>query len=509
MYLFKPFGFHPFIKIALLSLCLLLFGACSDNSSNSSSWNEPFQLQPAGNYTQMTWTEAFDALHAQFSAAYAFTEWKGIDWKTMKAVTRPKIVQAEADGSEIAFVTALREYIFFLPDGHVSMKGGGLLDLLTTKNQCSFGVAITGLDDGRIVAYVVTDGGPAAEAGIEPGDEIVMWDGLPIVEALAAQSILWTKSYSPPATNEHKLLKQYQMLVIRPEGSQSTVTFRKDGGGGDQNVTLTATDDGGEILKKSSLWVNPEIKKKKPHELDANVLVQYSQLPSGYGYLFLGALMDIVAYQEGLDPLTPIYDKFKEAIQFFTDQDVPGIIVDLRANMGGSDSLAAGLSGFFYQAPVFYEYQNWYNNITGTFENILLDDENKIIGRNVALDIPSQTPHYEGPVIVIVNPLTISSGEGVAMAIQNLPQGQVLGFWGTNGSFGMTGGEAAMPGDYEVQFPFGQSLNSNRTVQLDSRNGVGGVHPDISVPKTLENMVDYSNGEDVELDYAVQTLQDL
>ena len=42
-----------------------------------------------------------------------------------------------------------------------------------------------------------------------------------------------------------------------------------------------------------------------------------------------------------------------------------------------------------------------------------------------------------------------------------------------------------------------------------SRNGVGGVHPDISVPKTLENMVAYSNGEDVELDYAVQALQGL
>ena len=490
------FRFHPFIKMTVLSMCLLLFGACSDSSSSSS---EPFQLQPAGDYTQMTWTEAFDALHAQFSAAYAFTEWKEIDWEAMKTVTRPKIVQAEADGDEIAFATALREYIFFLPDGHVSMTGGEIVDLLTTKNQCSFGLAITGLDDGRVVAYVVTDGGPAAEAGIEVGDEIVSWNGLSLAEALTAQSILWIYSLNPPATNEHKLLKQYQMLVIRPEGSQSTVTFRKDGGGGDQTVTLTATNDGGEILKKSSLW----------KKVDIYNLVHYSLLPSGYGYLFLGALMDVVAYQEGRDPLTPIYDKFKEAIQFFTNQHVPGIILDLRANMGGSDFLAADLSGFFYQAPVFYEYQNFYNDITGTFENILLNDENEIIGRNVALNISPQTPHYEGPVIVIVNSLTISSGEGVAMAIQNLPQGQIMGFWGTNGSFGMTGGEATMPGDYKIQFPYGQSLNSNRTVQLDSRNGVGGVHPDIDVPKTLENMVAYSNGEDVELDYAVQTLQGL
>ena len=171
MNIFKLFRFHLFIKIAVLSLCLFLFGACSNNSSSSSA---PFQLQPAGDYTQMTWTEAFDALHAQFSASYAFTEWKGIDWEAMKTVTRPKIVQAETDGDEIAFVTALREYIFFLPDGHVSMLGGEIVDLLFAKNRCSFGVAITGLDDGRVVTYVVTDGGPAAEAekGVKKGSNL-------------------------------------------------------------------------------------------------------------------------------------------------------------------------------------------------------------------------------------------------------------------------------------------------------------------------------------------------
>jgi len=86
------FGVRPFIKITVLSMCLFLFGACSDSSS---SLSEPFRLQPAGDYTQMTWSEAFDALHAQFSAAYAFTEWKGIDWEAIKSVTRPKIVLAE------------------------------------------------------------------------------------------------------------------------------------------------------------------------------------------------------------------------------------------------------------------------------------------------------------------------------------------------------------------------------------------------------------------------------
>ena len=40
-------------------------------------------------------------------------------------------------------------------------------------------------------------------------------------------------------------------------------------------------------------------------------------------------------------------------------------IVDLRGNLGGSDGLAAAMCGFFYAAPAFYEYQEYYDKRTG------------------------------------------------------------------------------------------------------------------------------------------------
>lgn len=123
------------------------------------------------------------------------------------------------------------------------------------------------------------------------------------------------------------------------------------------------------------------------------------------------------------------------------------------------------------------------------------------------MNITPQSPLFSGPVVAIVNPDTVSSAEGVAMAIKNLPNGHVVSLYGTNGSFGLTGGEACMPLGYTISFPTGQSLDENKVIQLDSTNGVGGVTPDVRVPRTSARMIDYANDIDVELAYAVAYLQ--
>jgi carboxyl-terminal processing protease len=74
-----------------------------------------------------------------------------------------------------------------------------------------------------------------------------------------------------------------------------------------------------------------------------------------------------------------------------------------------------------------------------------------IVGDRAVVDhisINPQTPHYSGPVVVLVNPTTHSSGEGPPMGIARLPQGSVIGFHGTGGSFGMVGGKISMPGGF-------------------------------------------------------------
>ena len=49
-------------------------------------------------YQDLSWTQAFEQLHARISRRYPFTEWKGIDWDALYAQTAPRIAEAEANG---------------------------------------------------------------------------------------------------------------------------------------------------------------------------------------------------------------------------------------------------------------------------------------------------------------------------------------------------------------------------------------------------------------------------
>jgi carboxyl-terminal processing protease len=92
------------------------------------------------------------------------------------------------------------------------------------------------------------------------------------------------------------------------------------------------------------------------------------------------------------------------------------------------------------------------------------------------------------------------------MGVKNLPNGETLGYYGTSGSFGLAGAEIKMPGDLTVHFPYGQSLDKDKKIQLDSAGGVGGVSPSVRVKMTAENAIRAANGEDVELEEAVNSI---
>jgi len=49
-------------------------------------------------------------------------------------------------------------------------------------------------------------------------------------------------------------------------------------------------------------------------------------------------------------------------------------------------------------------------------------------------------------------------------------------------------------------------LDEQKNIQVDSRNGVGGVSPSIRVPITEENALRAADGEDVELQEAIRIL---
>ena len=115
--------------------------------------------------------------------------------------------------------------------------------------------------------------------------------------------------------------------------------------------------------------------------------------------------------------------------------------------------MAADILGSFYSEKAFYEYQSSYNTLTGKYEIQPVDPKADIIGLYIE---PAQL-NFTGPIIAITNSRCVSSGEGIALGIKNLPNGETLGFYGTNGSFGLAGSQAIMPGGLTVDWPSGQS----------------------------------------------------
>jgi Periplasmic protease len=201
---------------------------------------------------------------------------------------------------------------------------------------------------------------------------------------------------------------------------------------------------------------------------------------------------------------TEVTDAVVEALKAFKTAGVTSLVLDLRGNRGGSDQVAADISGFFAGEEAFYERTAWYNASSGRFDlaySDLFAQTFELSDR--ALWVVPRGPHFEGEIAVLVNPATISSGEGLAMAIGRLPDAKVLGFYGTHGSFGLIPWPLAMPEGFAFEYPIGRSLDASGRIQIDAdASGSGGIQPSIRVPRTAETMAAFASGTDVELEYA-------
>lgn len=420
--------------------------------------------------SEMSWTEAFDALFEQASTEYPFTEMKGLDWQAIYDEFAPRIAEAEANDDAEAYYLAMRDFSWSIPDGHVGL-GGDDFGLFEQDTSGSYGLAIIGLDDGSVIANVLTEGGPADEAGIEWGATLTEWNGKPIAEAVEE-----VRPWALPFSSEHsELYQQWRYLIVDPEGTEISVTFQNPGAGAPQTVTLKATDDGGDIFSRMSVFYGK----------DFNALpVEYEILDSGYGYISLNSLSD------DLNLTLRLWDR---AIQVMIDNQVPGIIVDLRQNTGGAP-VGSYLAGPFVDERIDLTLDYYYSAKTGQLETFRPPDFVE----------PHPTLKYEGQIGVLVSQACYSACENVAYVLGQLEQTRVFGYFPTDGIYGEVGrGQYKLPGDYDFQIPTGLTKDMEGNIIIEGT----GVVPDVTVPRTAETMRrQYVDEEDVVLNFAIEVM---
>ncbi len=481
----------------VLLIFLILGTACKSMPVVSAFGDEEL----SNDYSKLSWEEAFSTLNRQLATEYAFTEWKSIDWDALFDTYKPQITEAQANQDFPAYYHALRSYLHKIPDRHVSINNIAAIDDQYIGG--GFGFAIAHLDDTSVISTWVEEQSEAWNAGMRAGCEILSWDGIDITAAIDAVFPIFTSNC---ATGEDLHLAQQQYLVRAPVGEQHQVTFRSIEDDNIHTVQISSYDDNKASLSKGypESVISDRIRKAfleiETDEPMPRSMVETEMLARDIAYIKVWGLLDADLQMTGkvLSTIT----LFEQAVMKAVEQKATGIILDIRNNIGGMDQMAADLLGCFYCERTFYEYLNAYNPETGTWEILTTSEEN---GKQPVFIEPSAV-QYSGPIIALVNSHCVSSGEGIAMGIRNLPNGEVLGFLGTNGSFGLASGIAAMPGGLVVHWPNGQSLDKNHTIQLDSRNGVGGVEPTIRIPMTKDHALSIAQGVDVELQEAIRIL---
>jgi C-terminal processing protease CtpA/Prc len=393
------------------------------------------------NYTSLSCDVLIPTFLDRAQKLYPFTDLHKVDWTALrdKLIPASKAAQTRQDCEKI-----IRDFGNAIPDGHVDYY----LPTLRDEVAGSLGLVLTPLTDGRIGVSVLRPNGPAERAGIKVGAILTAWDGKPMTEALKSIVLQYANSSTP-----HGLLSlQLANLTRGPMGSTVEVTYQNPDG-----TTASAT-----------------LTRDEPQAINgmAPPTLQDNKLASGIGYIRIPRFEDIRTQHA-----------FDEAVTSLIDQKVNGIIIDVRSNPGGFSQMADAMASRFF-------------------------DKSFLTGRMVASDgrlvyqtqIDPRQPVYTGPLAILVDVDTSSSGDFFAYAFKSTHRAQIVGNTPSSGMAGtVSGGQYYLPGGAFIQVPTGAALDDNNQIEIEGQ----GVAPDILVLVTVESLV---SGEDTVLKAAEAAL---
>ena len=419
-------------------------------------------------YSDLSYTEAFDKLFEKASTEWAFNGVPGkeVDWQALYDEIAPRVAEAEQNRDALAFYEALRIFTMRIPDGHVGLDGGDLFQQSFFDHAGgSYGMAIRELDDGRAIVVFVTSGGPADNAGIEVGAEITEFNGEPIAGAIGKVEPYYGGPFSLESTRRYF---QAIFLLRNPEGTKASITFTNPGS---QSKTATLTS---ETELDSFFYALGQTDEPDPTDLP----VEANVLDSGVGY---------VKITSNYDDLGLIIRLFERALKDMTNNDVSKLIIDLRHNGGGAP---LGLAGFLYDQEITLGQLEYYSEETGRFEPEGTPEK----------VTPYEAQYHFDKIAILVGRDCASACEIEAYGFSQVPDTIVVGYYPSAGvEAEVARGQFKLPEDMSLQISTGRFVNPDDSIFLEGT----GVPPTIRVPITSENLL---SEEDVELQAAEDAL---
>jgi C-terminal processing protease CtpA/Prc len=415
-------------------------------------------------YSNMSYSEAFDTMFEKVSLEYPFTEEKNVDWDSLYAEFQPEV---EAARNDYAFYEAVHDFSLRIPDAHIGVVSTEHISrMFFERVGGSFGIRLAELSDDRVIVVEVYPNTTGDQAGIQVGAEIIRWDGEPVQKALDQV----VSMFGPFSTDHHARQDQLTFLTRYPEGTLIDVQFQNPGEGA-TNVEVTAE------IELDSYFDTVWYFSADPIALP----IEAETLPVGITYI------NVSTFSDDYNLMAQTWEYYIEGM--LNSENNAGLILDLRTNGGGSSGMASSFAEYFINEEIEVYQTAYYNHTTGEFE---------------FRDRPSKLEpgplYYSGPVVVLVSPTCVSACEGFTHMLSLNDRATIIGHFPTAGAFGEVGrGQYSLPGDISAQFPTGrpQTIDGNLLIEGS------GVQPDIVVPVTYESALGL---EDAVLQAAVDFL---
>ncbi len=428
-------------------------------------------LEPEGaaliDFSDLSYTEAFDALVEEFRESYAFTDIKGLDWDALKEEYMPLFEEAEEDGSATDYRRALRAFLWEIPDGHVS--GGFVQGDFVEAISGGIGMGIRDVDDGRIIVNYLLDGGPAADADILLGAEIVAINGLTATNHVD-DSVAWSAPFS---TDHVERLQKLRYATRFEANSDIEIAYINPEETEVMTATLSTVQEF-DSFSQSSFFTG---------RTGLELPVEFEILDEGIGYVEITGFLD--------NQLLTI-QLWERMIQNLNENNIDSLVIDMRQNGGGFGFLADMMAAYFFDEALITGNSEQFDEDLGEF---ITKPEN---ARGFILP-PNRDLYYDGQITVLVGPACASACEFFSFDLTLQNRAVIVGQYP---SAGLGGGvnDLRMPEGESVRYTVGRAIGPDGNIHIE---GIG-VQPNIVVPVTEETLF---TDEDVVLQTAIDYLQ--
>ena len=420
-------------------------------------------------FSNESYTKAFDDMFNLVKQDYAFNGIPGKqpNWDQLYAQIQPRVADAESKNDPNEFYLALRDFTWAFKDAHTGLDGGQYADQdFTNATAGGYGFSIRQLDDGSYMVIYLTSDGPAEQAGMKVGATVTAFNGQPIKDAVDSAHI-----YSNQSSDFAIQIQQARYLLRAQPGTKAQVTFTNPGGQS-QTASLTAIQER-DSFARTSLYYGVDISPLLP--VDYKIM---SEGNSQIGY---------IAINSNDDDLNLIVRLFQRALQQFQDQQVDGLIIDMRYNSGGSP---LGLEGFLNTKDVILGQLEYYSAETGKFQP-------EGVPEKFTADVEQ---YHFNTMALLVGPACFSACELESYGFSQVPGMMVLGQYPTAGAEAeVSRGQFMLPEGMSLQVPFGRFVLPDGSLFLEGQ----GVKPTIKVPIDASNA---ASTDDVVLNAAVDAV---